>query len=197
MKQSRSAIRLPPRRRLRHPHCLAVVDHRRPCTVHFRQTQALRPVIKGARWCSMNTSFITPGHVGVFQAVTTQMYGDVSLASSLINGKPGVALMLVDYAAKVSQGEPSRGAPCACPFKAACPPILPKAAIAQPITNGRQSCERPTTTDQQYASRTHAQDLPRLHQSLERLQSLRLGGIHRGRREWDVSNIQSRNRIAL
>jgi hypothetical protein len=47
---------------------------------------------------SMSTSFITPGHVRAFQAVTTQMYGEVSLASYLINSKPGVALVLVDYA---------------------------------------------------------------------------------------------------
>jgi hypothetical protein len=46
----------------------------------------------------MSTSFITPGHVRAFQAVTTQMYGEVSLASYLINSKPGVALVLVDYA---------------------------------------------------------------------------------------------------
>jgi hypothetical protein len=46
----------------------------------------------------MSTSFITPGHVRAFQAVTTQMYGEVTLASCLINGKPGVALVLVDYA---------------------------------------------------------------------------------------------------
>jgi hypothetical protein len=46
----------------------------------------------------MSTSFITPGHARAFQAVTTQMYGEVSLASCLINGKPSVALVLVDYA---------------------------------------------------------------------------------------------------
>lgn len=46
----------------------------------------------------MSTSFITPGHVRAFQAVTTQMYGEVTMASCLINGKPGVALVLVDYA---------------------------------------------------------------------------------------------------
>jgi hypothetical protein len=37
----------------------------------------------------MSTSFITPGHVRAFQAVTTQLYGEVTLASCLINGKPG------------------------------------------------------------------------------------------------------------
>jgi hypothetical protein len=46
----------------------------------------------------MSTSFITPGQVRAFQAVTTQMYGEVSLASCLINGKPGVALVLIVYA---------------------------------------------------------------------------------------------------
>ena len=35
----------------------------------------------------MTTSFITPGHVRAFQAVTTQLYGQVTLASCLINGK--------------------------------------------------------------------------------------------------------------
>ena len=38
-----------------------------------------------------------PGHVRAFQAVTTQMYGDVTLASCLINGKPGVAIVLVEH----------------------------------------------------------------------------------------------------
>lgn len=46
----------------------------------------------------MSTSFITPGHIRAFQAVTTQMYGEVTLASCLINGKPGVAIVLVQYA---------------------------------------------------------------------------------------------------
>jgi hypothetical protein len=44
----------------------------------------------------MSTSFITPGHVRAFQAVTTQLYGEMTLASCLINGKPGVAIVLVD-----------------------------------------------------------------------------------------------------
>jgi hypothetical protein len=46
----------------------------------------------------MSTSFITPGHVRAFQAVTTQLYGEVTLASCLINGKPGVAIVLVQEA---------------------------------------------------------------------------------------------------
>ena len=45
----------------------------------------------------MSTSFITPGHVRAFQDVTTQLYGDVTLASCLINGKPGVAIVLLDH----------------------------------------------------------------------------------------------------
>ena len=45
----------------------------------------------------MSTSFITPGHVRAFQAVTTQLYGEVTLASCLINGKPGVAIVLVEH----------------------------------------------------------------------------------------------------
>jgi hypothetical protein len=45
----------------------------------------------------MSASFITPGHVRAFQPVTTQMYGEVTLASCLIDGKPGVALVLIDH----------------------------------------------------------------------------------------------------
>jgi len=45
----------------------------------------------------MSTSFITPGHVRAFQAVTTQLYGEVTLGSCLINGKPGVAIVLLDH----------------------------------------------------------------------------------------------------
>jgi hypothetical protein len=40
----------------------------------------------------MSASFITSGHVRAFQAVTTQLYGEVTLASCRINGKPGVAI---------------------------------------------------------------------------------------------------------
>ena len=46
----------------------------------------------------MSTSFITPGHVRAFQAVTTQMYGEVTLTSCTINGKPGVAIVIVQHA---------------------------------------------------------------------------------------------------
>ena len=45
----------------------------------------------------MSTSFITPGYVRAFQAVTSQIYGDMTLASCLINGKPGGAIVLVDH----------------------------------------------------------------------------------------------------
>ncbi len=45
----------------------------------------------------MSTSFITPGHVRAFQAVTTQLYGEPSLVSCLINGEPGVAIVLMDH----------------------------------------------------------------------------------------------------
>jgi len=45
----------------------------------------------------MPQSFITPGHVRAFQAVTTQMYGDVTLASCTIDGEPGVAIVLVEH----------------------------------------------------------------------------------------------------
>ena len=45
----------------------------------------------------MSTSFITPGHVRAFQAVTTQLYGEVTLASCRINGKQGVAIVLMEH----------------------------------------------------------------------------------------------------
>jgi len=45
----------------------------------------------------MSTSFITPGHVRAFQAVTTQIYGEVTLASCRINGEPGVTIVLVEH----------------------------------------------------------------------------------------------------
>ena len=45
----------------------------------------------------MSTSFITPGHVRAFQAVTTQLYGEVTLMSCLVNRKPGVAIVLMDH----------------------------------------------------------------------------------------------------
>jgi hypothetical protein len=46
----------------------------------------------------MKDSHITPGHVRAFQAVTTQLYGEVSLASCRINGEAGVAIVLLEYA---------------------------------------------------------------------------------------------------
>jgi hypothetical protein len=49
-----------------------------------------------------------PGHVRTFQAVTTQLYGEVTLASCLIDGKPGVAIVLVD---NVGEGR-SLSCPC-------------------------------------------------------------------------------------
>jgi len=45
----------------------------------------------------MSISFITPGHVRAFQAVTTQLSGEVTLASCLIDGKPDVAIVLVEH----------------------------------------------------------------------------------------------------
>ena len=45
----------------------------------------------------MSASFIMPGHVRAFQAVTTQLYGEVTLASCHINGKPGVAIVLMEH----------------------------------------------------------------------------------------------------
>jgi hypothetical protein len=45
----------------------------------------------------MNASNITPGHVRAFQAVTTGMYGEVTLWSCRINGTPGVAIVLAEH----------------------------------------------------------------------------------------------------
>jgi hypothetical protein len=45
----------------------------------------------------MSTSFITPGHVRAFQAVTTQLYGEVTLMSCRINRQPGVAIVLLEH----------------------------------------------------------------------------------------------------
>ena len=41
---------------------------------------------------------ITPGHVRAFQAVTTQLYVEVTLASCRVNGEPGVAIVLMEDA---------------------------------------------------------------------------------------------------
>lgn len=46
----------------------------------------------------MKDLHITPGHVRAFQAVTTQMYGEVALWSCHINGEEGVAIVLVQHA---------------------------------------------------------------------------------------------------
>lgn len=45
----------------------------------------------------MRSSNITPGHVRAFQAVTTQLYGEVTLWSCRINGEPGVAIVLAEH----------------------------------------------------------------------------------------------------
>jgi hypothetical protein len=52
----------------------------------------------------MSTSFITPGHVRAFQAVTTQLYGEVTPASCRINGEAGVAIVLMEHVGEGSQG---------------------------------------------------------------------------------------------
>ena len=59
----------------------------------------------------MSTSLITFGHVRAFQAVTTQLYGEVTLASCRINGEPGVAIVLVEH---VGEGK-SSSCPCSSP----------------------------------------------------------------------------------
>jgi hypothetical protein len=39
---------------------------------------------------------ITSGHVRAFQAVRSQLYDNITLASCIINGEPGVAIIMVD-----------------------------------------------------------------------------------------------------
>ena len=39
---------------------------------------------------------ITSGHVQAFQAVRSQLYDNITLASCAINGDPGVAIVMVD-----------------------------------------------------------------------------------------------------
>jgi hypothetical protein len=45
----------------------------------------------------MKGSFITPGHVRAFQAVTSRLYDNITLWSCRINGEPGVAIVMVDH----------------------------------------------------------------------------------------------------
>ena len=46
----------------------------------------------------MKDSFITPGHVRAFQAITSQLYDNITLWSCRINGEDGVAIVMVDRA---------------------------------------------------------------------------------------------------
>ena len=41
-------------------------------------------------------SNITPGHVRVFQAIRSQLYDNITLASCTVNNEPGVAIVMVD-----------------------------------------------------------------------------------------------------
>ncbi len=43
-------------------------------------------------------NYITPGHVRAFQAVRSQLYDNITLASCAINGDPGVAIIMIDEA---------------------------------------------------------------------------------------------------
>jgi hypothetical protein len=42
-------------------------------------------------------SNITPGHVRAFQAIRSQLYDNITLASCTINGDPGVAIVMMDF----------------------------------------------------------------------------------------------------
>ena len=41
-------------------------------------------------------SNIEPGHVRCFQAIRSQLYDNITLSSCRINGKPGVAIVMID-----------------------------------------------------------------------------------------------------
>ena len=43
-------------------------------------------------------SNITPGHVRAFQAIRSQLYDNITLASCTINGEPGVAIVMMEHA---------------------------------------------------------------------------------------------------
>lgn len=43
-------------------------------------------------------SNITPGHVRAFQAIRSQLYDNISLASCTVNGDPGVAIVMMEHA---------------------------------------------------------------------------------------------------
>jgi len=42
-------------------------------------------------------SNITPGHVRAFQAIRSQLYENITLASCTVNGDPGVAIVMMDW----------------------------------------------------------------------------------------------------
>jgi hypothetical protein len=41
-------------------------------------------------------SYITPGHVRAFQAITSRLYDNIMLWSCIVNGEPGVAIVMID-----------------------------------------------------------------------------------------------------
>ncbi len=43
-------------------------------------------------------SNITPGHVRAFQAIRSQLYDNITLASCTIDGHPGVAIIMMEHA---------------------------------------------------------------------------------------------------
>lgn len=49
-------------------------------------------------------SNITPGHVRAFQAVRSQLYDNIALASCTINGEPGVAIVMLEIAGEGKVG---------------------------------------------------------------------------------------------
>ena len=51
-------------------------------------------------------SNIEPGHVRVFQAIRSQLYDNITLSSCRINGKPGVAIVMIN---QVGEGKAARG----------------------------------------------------------------------------------------
>ncbi len=45
-----------------------------------------------------NDSYITPGHVRVFQAIRSPFYDNITLTSCWVNGEPGVVIVMVEDA---------------------------------------------------------------------------------------------------
>ncbi|MBS0244636.1 MAG: hypothetical protein JSS20_20900 [Proteobacteria bacterium] len=65
--------------------------------IRSKQPGASSPM-RGSQGAAQRSSNITPGHVRAFQAVTSQLYDNVTLWSCSINGEPGVAIVMAEPA---------------------------------------------------------------------------------------------------